>query len=84
MKLTKAESKWLEDLKALLASCPSKRLGFYTIGDPGISVYDYTKEKEISALMDRQGNLYYPGAVDSLDAEITFLNFPNCVHSVSG
>ncbi len=44
MKLTKAENKWLEDLKAILASCPSKRLGFYTIGDPGISVYDYQGE----------------------------------------
>lgn len=83
MKLTKAENKWLEDLKALLASCPS---GSW-VSTPSVILASRcmtTKEKEISALMDRHGNLDFPGAVDRLDAEITSLNFTNCVHSVSG
>nr|WP_250808609.1 hypothetical protein [Neorhizobium tomejilense] len=84
MELTKEEKKWLADFKALMKACPSKRLGFYTIGDRDLTVYDYTKEKKISEFMDKNGSLDYPGAVEQAEAEITFIAFPNLIHSVSG
>lgn len=84
MKLTAAEQKWIDDLNTLLAKCPSKRLGFYTIGDRDVYVYDFTKEKKIEALMDRRASMDYPTAVNELDAGVDTLVFPNNVHSVSG
>lgn len=85
MKLTSDERKWLADLQAVLDACPSKRLGFYTIGDPEVSVYDHTKEAKIDALMSAKDNLDFGGAVQEAKAEIgVWLRFPNCVHSVAG
>lgn len=85
MKLNKAEKKWLEDLQAVLDACPSKRIGFFSIGDPCISLYDRGKEKEIHAIMDRKQNLDFPGAVNAVKADIDVqLDFPSNVHSVAG
>jgi hypothetical protein len=84
MKLTAAEAKWIDDVNALLAKCPSKRLGFYTIGDRDVYVYDFTKEKKIEELMERKQSMDYPTAVNELDAGVGALVFPNNVHSVSG
>lgn len=39
-KLTAAEAKWVQKVQALMAECPSKRLGAYTIGDAEIRLYD--------------------------------------------
>lgn len=39
-KLTKAELDWLAKFKELMAACPSKRLGAYTVGDADITIYD--------------------------------------------
>ncbi|MEM8519018.1 hypothetical protein [Janthinobacterium sp. CAN_S7] len=39
-KLTKAEAEWLSQFKELMAACPSKRLGSYTVGDADIKIYD--------------------------------------------
>lgn len=84
MKLTKAEAKWIADMQELLASCPSKRLGFFTIGDPDITVYDYRKEGAIMKIMDN-GSSDYGNAVDKAGADLNIsLKFPNCVHSVAG
>lgn len=51
-KLTKKERAWVEELQVVLDRCPSKRLGFYTIGDPVIHLYDRTHQKEIEAVED--------------------------------
>lgn len=51
-KLTKAEQKWVEEMQGVLDRCPSERLGFYTIGDPVIHLYDRSHQKEIEAVQD--------------------------------
>lgn len=38
--LTQAEKKWIDQLQKILDSCPSKRLGAFTIGDADFSIYD--------------------------------------------
>lgn len=54
-KLTKAEQSWITQFQALMAECPSKRLGAYTTGDADIAIYDkpafdaYRKELEAKA-----------------------------------
>ncbi|MCS4445199.1 hypothetical protein [Klebsiella pneumoniae] len=48
-KLTKKESAWIDEVNAVLARCPSpEKIGFFTIGDPVISLYDLRRDKEIS------------------------------------
>jgi hypothetical protein len=84
MKLTKAELKWIKDVQTVLDSCPSNRLGFYTIGDPDVTIYDRTKDSEIDRLMDKS-NCDYGSAVDDAGAGSTAsLIFPAAVHSVAG
>lgn len=39
-KFTKAESEWVAKFQALMAACPSKRLGAYTTGDTSLAIYD--------------------------------------------
>lgn len=91
MKLTIQERAWLHKLQVLLDACPSERIGFYTIGDPDVSIYDRTKDEEIDDLMDR-GNHDFGYAVEKAGAGIEpaaggsvyFLRFPANVHSVAG
>lgn len=48
-KLTKKELAWLDEVNAVLARCPSpEKIGFFTIGDPVIGLYDLRRDKEIS------------------------------------
>lgn len=47
-KLTKAEQKWVDELQAVLDRCPSERLGFYTIGDNNVFLYDLTHSEAIT------------------------------------
>lgn len=84
MKLTAAEKKWIEDLQAHLNACPSERIGFYTIGDRDVELYDRTKEAKINGLVDSGKASDFPVAVDDLDASIGRVVFPALVHSVSG
>jgi hypothetical protein len=84
MKLTPAERQWLADVQTVLDRCPSDRFGFYTIGDAQVTVYDRRQEAKINELMDTNQVSDFPIAVDRLKAEITELNFPQCVHSVAG
>lgn len=86
MKLNKAEREWLAEMQHLLDTCPSKRLGFYTIGDAAVALYDRRKEEEIGELQNRGKDFSF--AVYEADAEIEkwkgYLTFPALVHSVSG
>ena len=85
MRLTKAERKWIDDVQALLSACPSKRLGFYTIGDPDVILYDLTKEAKIEAVMDENDRFDFGSAVEKAGAALhEYLVFPACVHSTSG
>lgn len=38
--LTREEKQWLSQMQALLSDPPSNRLGFFTIGDRGVTVFD--------------------------------------------
>lgn len=85
MNLTPKERKWINDVQALLHACPSERLGFFTIGDHDITVYDRRKESAINDLMGENDRLDFPGAVYQAKAETNeYLVFPACVHSVAG
>lgn len=82
--LTKAERAWLAELQEVLNRCPSKRLGFYTIGDPEITIYDRSKEDQITDVLDRRGNADFCTAVAENDAELSNIKFPAPVHSTAG
>lgn len=46
--LTKKEQAWLSELQNVLDRCPSpKKIGFYTIGDKSIYLYDLRRMDEI-------------------------------------
>ncbi|HHD7492612.1 TPA: hypothetical protein ACOVJJ_001244 [Klebsiella oxytoca] len=52
-KLTKKELAWIAEVNAVLARCPSpKKIGFYTIGDSSVSLYDLRHDKDISDTND--------------------------------
>lgn len=76
---TVRELKWLAEVQAVLDRCPSKRLGFYTIGDREVTVYD----KRFDAAIDASGRDFGPAAYD-LDAILGGISFPSNVHSTSG
>ncbi len=78
--LSKEERAWLKKLQNLLDACPSSRLGFYTTGDPVVTVYDYDKETEINDIHNGE----FANAVDECDARLGELIFPNFVHSTAG
>ena len=83
-RLTKAETKWLEELQALLDACPSKRLGCYTIGDPSVTVFD----KNVLRAWDKENprcELDGPQQVLKCGADLDFvLMFPFAVEGVCG
>lgn len=83
-KLTAKEKRWVSDVQRVLDKCPSKRIGFYTIGDNDISLYDKSSDDEIDNLQCEKSRDFGP-AVDDLDAGFyERLYFPNHVHSTAG
>ncbi|AWK42638.1 hypothetical protein [Photorhabdus laumondii] len=83
-KLNSEEKIWLNKLQKILDECPSERLGFYTIGDNDLSVYDLTKTKEINELHHKT-NRDYPACIEESGAEFNYyLTFPAKVEGVAG
>lgn len=83
--LTAAEARWVEQLEALLAKCPSKRIGAFTVGDDFITLYDRSFDGEIDKLQDdHRGGCDFAVAVDSLECELGTVKFPFPVHSNAG
>lgn len=77
--LTKAEKAWIAEVQAVLNKCPSKRIGFYTIGDPQVYLWDMDKKKNV---FGHKGD--FSPAVKDADAEFELhLDFPTPVESVS-
>lgn len=78
-KLTKKERAWIAEVNAVLARCPSpEKIGFYTIGDPRVGLYDKRHEAEcldgdLVRIANENGWLY--------DEE---LDFPSAVNGVCG
>lgn len=82
--LTKEETRWLKQLQKVLDACPSDRLGFYTVGDPVLTVYDKSLEEQIETFMDYNQPCEFGCAVETIGARFMELKFPAHVHSVSG
>lgn len=85
-KLTKKEQAWVDEVNAVLARCPSpKKIGFFTIGDPVISLYDLRRVGEVVAALDRSSSSDWCTAVQNLGAGFDeVINFPSAVESTAG
>lgn len=84
MKLTKKEQAWIDEVNAVLARCPSERLGFATIGDPSITIYDRRKDAAIDKLLDRGNMDFVPAAQHLGHLANETLEFPAGVLSTAG
>lgn len=81
-KLNKKELCWVNDLQELLDKCPSKRLGFYTIGDPTVFLFDKTAHSKVCDSMDQRDLvLQIQDAGTGFDE---YLFFPATVDGVCG
>lgn len=80
--LTPAEIKWLKKMQKVLNECPPT-LGFYTIGDPWLQVYDLSAEQFIHDAMDDK-HTDFCTAVELFEADKGALKFPCAVHSTAG
>jgi hypothetical protein len=83
--LTKAERAWLDEFQALMNRCPSKRIGFFTIGDPVLCLHDATREDEIGEERDENGGEWC-SAARRLKADFggETIDFPNAILSTAG
>ncbi|AQT06279.1 hypothetical protein [Acetobacter persici] len=86
MRLTNEEKEWMKRLQAVLSDRPSNRLGFFTVGDASLYVYDKTKEADISRHIDEAPKgMDFSKAVDAVGGGVVrILVFPSEVHSVAG
>lgn len=83
-KLTKAEKAWVDGLNKMLAACPSDRIGFATIGDRDVTLFDMSYLGAIGKELDRGGNDFVPTAAKLGATFSEVLNFPNPVESTAG
>lgn len=75
---------WLAKLQAVLNECPSDRLGFTTVGDCSVGVYDCTRHIEAAEYLDRNGG-EYDTAIERIGALFPLaLELPNPVEGVAG
>ena len=79
-KLTKEEAAWLKKLQKVLSACPSTRLGFYTIGDAQITVFDLDKQEEIDVIDAG----FFCQQVEEADARLGVIDFPSHVIATTG
>lgn len=84
--LTIKEREWIRQVNALMARCPSpEKIGFYTIGDPSIYLYDLRRIDEVTNALDSRNASDWCTAVQAIgagfDAEI---EFPSAVESTAG
>lgn len=84
MKLTKEEKAWVKRVQKALDSCPSKRLGFATIGDHDITIFDRTRYDDICNAVDNGHGDFIPTAEKLGYVAEEQLNFPNPVESTAG
>ena len=78
--LTKKEQAWLNELQDVLDRCPSpKKIGFYTIGDKSIYLYDLRRMDEIMEALDNRSSMDWCVAVNDMK-----ILFPSSVESTAG
>lgn len=84
-KLNSKEQAWVGKVNKLLKECPSKRIGFYTIGDNNLRMFDVRKNSEIYNEIDNGRASDFHPAVENIDAGFgEELWFPNPVESTAG
>lgn len=84
-KLTSKEKKWVSDLQTVLDRCPSRRLGFYTVGDDTVFLWDVEKADEVFSALDARLATDFGPAVECCSAGFDqTITFPNSVESTAG
>ena len=83
-KLTKAEMKWISDVQRVLDKCPSKRLGFATMGDRDVTVYDTSFSLDIENHIFSSGTGDFIPTARSMGAVLGEITFPANVESTAG
>ncbi|VAK79349.1 Uncharacterised protein [Enterobacter cloacae] len=85
-KLTAKERAWIDELQAVLDRCPSPlKIGFYTIGDRNISLYDLRRIEEVQNVLDSRSSSDWCTAVQEIGAGFDeTIDFPSAVESTSG
>ncbi|MGP8956528.1 hypothetical protein ACT024_25775 [Enterobacter mori] len=84
--LSKKDQAWLDELQDVLNRCPSpKKIGFYTIGDPTVFLYDLRKVKEVENALDTGEASDWSPACRVVGAHIDeVIIFPSPVESTAG
>jgi len=83
--LTKEEAAWIKKVQRALNSCPSDRLGFFTIGDTDVQIYDKEKSVQIDRIYDgNKGTADFCFCVSEAEANLGCLKFPSLVESTAG
>lgn len=85
-KLTKREVLWLTELQEILNKCPSPdKIGFYTIGDSSVLLYDLRRIDEITEALDGRYSSDWCTAVQNIGAGFNeTIYFPSPVESTAG
>ena len=83
--LTKKEQAWMNKLQKVIDECPSKRIGFYTIGDSDLVAFDATKMDKITNHLDSRRCGDFGPSVSAVGAGFDeSLVFNNPVESTAG
>lgn len=84
--LTKKERAWVDELQAVIDRCPSpNKIGFYTIGDPSINLYDLRRVDEVMEALDSRQSSDWCVAVQNIGAGFDeTIVFPSAVESTAG
>lgn len=82
--LNPKERAWAEELNRLLQACPSTRIGAYTIGDAGFTLYDKELERrpDIHQIVDSASD-FGPGC-HKAGIELAEVHSAFQIHSTAG
>ena len=79
---TKEEKAWMMKVQKLLMNPPSDRIGLFTIGDCGMTVYDKTFDAEIDNAQNRSWDFCV--SVERLGAGLGTIDSAMNIHSTAG
>lgn len=83
-RLTEKQKKWLSGVQRALNKSGSEGLGFYTVGDSDICVYNKDYEDEICDHQD-SGAIDIGQCIEAVGADFgVAITFPASVHSCAG
>jgi hypothetical protein len=82
--LSAVEKKWLNDVQKVLNRCPSTRLGFATMGDRSVTVYDNAFSQAIEDHIFSSGTGDFIPTAELMGAVLGEIVFPANVESTAG